>query len=239
MTSLNRILMADGSEFALSEWLHQPVWSTIEFASTAPVNLRAFNYRAGQNVSSSGLPRRIATGMDTNLVRQRAMNQDEALLCFGITVEFFSMANVTYDVAPGPVTHTVAPAPVLSGTDLRRLQRDLMLEIYVGAGLKKPQFDAPLGYFGSSVGITAAASGDDTATTLLSLDHGTAGRASATNQQQLTMPLYIGGFGDNAMPGNAMTFYAKVYNAFGGAIAGLRQSVRMRVTCDGLKKRPA
>jgi hypothetical protein len=238
MTSLNRILMADGSEFALSEWLHQPVWSTIEFASTAPVNLRAFNYRAGQNVSSSGLPRRIATGMDTNLVRQRAMNQDEALLCFGITVEFFSMANITYETE-GPVTNTVTPAPALSATDLRRLQRDLMLEIFVGAGLKKPQFDAPLGYYGSSMGISAAASGDSNATTLLNLDHGTAGRASATNQQQLTMPLYIGGFGDNAMPGNAMTFFAKIYNAYGGAIAGLRQSVRMRVVCDGLKKRPA
>lgn len=237
MTSLNRILMADGSEFALSEWLHQPVWSTIEFASTASVNLRAFNYRAGQNVSSVGLPKRLATGIDTNLVRQRAMNQDEALLCFGITIEFFSMADVTFTV--DQTVNTVTPAPALSGTDLRRLQRDLLLEVYVGAGLKKPQFDAPLGYFGSSMGITAAASGDNTAGTLLSLDHGTAGRASSTNQQQLTMPLYIGGFGDNAMPGNAMTFFAKVYNPYGGAISGLRQSVRMRIVCDGLKKRPA
>lgn len=238
MTSLNRILMADGSEFALSEWLHQPVWSTIEFATTSSVDLRAFNYVVGKNVSSVGLPKRQATDQDTNMVRNRAMNQDEALLCFGITVEFFGLGNITYETA-GPVTHTVAPAPALAGTDLRRLQRDLKLDIFVGAGLKKPQFDAPLGYFGSSMGITAAASGDDNATTLLSLDHGTAGRASATNQQQLTMPLYIGGFGDNAMPGNAMTFFAKVWNPFGGAIAGLRQAVRMRIVCDGLKKRPA
>lgn len=240
MTSLNRILMADGSEFSLSEWLHQPVWSTIEFASSAPINLRAFNYVEGRNVSSAGLPKRQATAIDTNLVRQRAMNQDEALLCFGITVEFFGLGDITYTTGQGPViTHTVAPAPALSGTDLRRLQRDLMLDIFVGAGLKKPQFDAPLGYYGSSVGITAAASGDDTTTTLLNLDHGTAGRASPTNQQQLTMPLYIGGFGDNAMPGNAMTFFAKVWNPYSGAISGLRQAVRMRITCDGLKKRPA
>jgi hypothetical protein len=238
MTSLNRILMADGSEFALAEWLHQPVWSTVEWANNAPVQLRAFTYRRGQNVSSSGLPRRNATDQDTNLVRQRAMNQDEALLCFGITVEVFSMANITYETE-GPVTNTVTPAPALSGTDLRRLQRDLMLEIFVGAGLKKPQFDAPFGYYGSSMGVTASASGDTNAATTLNLDHGTAGRASAQNQQQLTMPLYIGGFGDNAMPGNAMTFFAKVYAAYGGNVGGLRQSVRLRVVCDGLKKRPA
>jgi len=53
------------------------------------------------------------------------------------------------------------------------------------------------------------------------------------------MPLYIGGFGDQAMPGNAMTFYAKFYNAFGGAFSGLRQAVRLRIVADGLKKRPA
>lgn len=240
MTSLNRILMADGSEFALSEWLHQPVWSTVEFASTAPVDLRAFSYVEGANVSSVGLPKRLATSQDTNMVRRSAMNQDEALLCFGITLEFFALGNVTYETGVDPViTHTVAPAPALTGTDLRRLQRDLMLDIFVGAGLKKPQFDAPLGYYGSSMGIMAAASGDDTATTLLNLDHGTAGRASAGNQQQLTMPIYIGGFGDNAMPGNAMTFYARLWNPYGGAISGLRQAPRIRVVCDGLKKRPA
>lgn len=241
MTSLNRILMADGSEFSLAEWLHQPVYTTIEFAATANVKLTAYSYRRGQTVASSGLSRRNATDMDTNLVRQKAMNQDEALLCFGITCEFFALGDITFEADPGPpaVTATVAPAPALSGTDLRRLQRDAMLEFFVGAGIKKPQFDAPLGYFGSSMGITAAASGDAVAVSPLNLDHGTAGRATAANQHQLSMPLYVGGFGDNAMPGNAMTFYAKFYNAFGGAFTGLRQAVRIRIVADGLKKRPA
>lgn len=237
MTSLNRILMADGSEFSLAEWLHQPVWTTIEFASNVGVNLTAYSYRRGQPVASAGLPRRTATDQDTNLVRQKAMNQDEALLCFGITIEFFALADITFGTAPNITT--VAPAPALSGTDLRRLQRDTMLEFFIGAGIKKPQFDAPIGYYGSSMGITPYASGDNNAATALNLDHGTAGAPSARNQQSLTMPLYIGGFGDNAMPGNAMTFFAKYYNAFGGAISGLRQSVRMRIVADGLKKRPA
>lgn len=237
MTSLNRILMADGSEFSLAEWLHQPVYTTIEFAANANVKLTAYSYRRGQNVASVGLTRRNATDMDTNLVRQKAMNQDEALLCFGITCEFFALGDVTFDVMT--VTHTVAPAPALTGTDLRRLQRDAMLEFFIGAGIKKPQFDAPLGYYGSSMGITAAATGDAATTVPLNLDHGTAGRATAANQHQLLMPLYIGGFGDNAMPGNAMTFYAKFYNAFGGPFSGLRQAVRIRIVADGLKKRPA
>lgn len=240
MTSLNRILMADGSEFSLAEWLHQPVYTTIEFAASASVKLTAYSYRRGQPVASVGLTRRNATDMDTNLVRQKAMNQDEALLCFGITVEYFALGDVTFETGEPPATtHTVAPAPALTGTDLRRLQRDAMLEFFIGAGIKKPQFDAPLSYFGSSMGITAAATGDAATTAPLNLDHGTPGRISAANQHQLSMPLYIGGFGDQAMPGNAMTFYAKFYNAFGGVFSGLRQSVRLRIVADGLKKRPA
>jgi len=190
MTSLNRILMADGSEFSLAEWLHQPVYTTIEFAATASVKLTAYSYRRGQPVASVGLTRRNATDMDTNLVRQKAMNQDEALLCFGVTCEFFALGDITFEADPGPpaVTGTVAPAPALSATDLRRLQRDAMLEFFIGAGIKKPQFDAPLGYYGSSMGITAAASGDAVAAAPLNLDHGTPGASRRPTRRSCRCP---------------------------------------------------
>jgi hypothetical protein len=235
MTSFNHIRMEDGSELSLAEWLHQPVHSTIEFNNTAPVNdLRAFNYVRGGRVSSLGLPKRNATDQDTNIVKAGAMNQDEAILVFALTFEVFGLTTLT-DGGPA----TIAPAPLLSGTDLRRLHRDAMLEFYVGAAIKKPQFDSPFAYFGQSMGATVVSSGDTGGGANIETDFGTAGRISGSNQHALNLPIYVGGFGDQARPGNSMTFYAKFYNAFGGVFAGLRQPVRIKVVADGLKKRPA
>ncbi len=242
MTSFNHIRFENGDELSLAEWLGQAVHSVMEFEAGAGVsNLRAFNYVRGQPVSSIGLPRRNATEQDTNLVKAQNMNQDEALLCFAITFELFGITPVTFNTA-GPVVHTVAPTPMLSGTDLRRLQRDGVFELYVGAGLKKPQFDAPFVYFGQSPGALVSSSGDTggAAATALNTDYGTQGRISGNNQHMLDLPIYIGGFGDQAHPGNSMTFFAKFYNAAqGGIFVGLRQSVRIHVELDGLKKRPA
>lgn len=238
MTSFNHIRFEDGSELSLAEWLGQAVFSVLEFSASAGVNnLRCFNYTRGQQVSSIGLPRRQATEQDTNLVKAQSMNQDEALLCFSLTMECFGVTPVTY--VSGQTTHTVVPAPALSGTDLRRLQRDGVFEFYVGASLKKPQFDARFAYFGGSMGATVQASGDTGGGANISMDFGTAGPVSALNQHALDLPIYIGGFGDQARPGNSMTFYGRFFNAFGGAFAGLRQGVRIRVEADGLKKRPA
>ena len=244
MTSFNHIRFEDGTELSLAEWLGQAVHSVMEFAATAGVsNLRAFNYVRGQRVSSIGLPARNATEQDTNLVKAQNMNQDEALLCFAITFELFGITPITFTTGQEPVvTHTVAPTPLLSGTDLRRLQRDAVFELYVGAGLKKPQFDAPFVYYGQSPGALINSSGDagDAATTALNTDYGTQGEIRGTNQHMLDLPIYIGGFGDQAHPGNSMTFYTKFYNANqGGVFSGLRQSVRIHVELDGLKKRPA
>lgn len=234
MTSFNNIRFANGQELSLAEWLGQPVHSVVEFALDAGVTkLRAFNYVRGQNVSSIGLPKRGATEQDTNLVKAQAMNQDEALMCFSITVECFGLSAVTGG------GFTVAPTPMLSGTDLRRLERDGMLNLYVGAGVKKPQFEAPFVYYGQSVGATINGPGDTGGVSALALDYGTMGRVTGTNQHMFDLPIYIGGFGDQARPGNSMTFFAQFSNAFGGAFVGLRQSVRLNVRCDGLRKRPA
>ena len=237
MTSFNHIRFADGTELSLAEWLGQPVHSVVEFASTAGVTkLRAFNYVRGQNVSSLGLPKRGATEQDTNLVKAQAMNQDEALLCFSITVECFGLSAIVN--AQGGV-FTIAPTPLLSGTDLRRLERDAMLNLFVGAGVKKPQFEAPFVYYGQSVGATINGPGDTGGTSALALDYGTMGRVTGTNQHMFDLPIYIGGFGDQARPGNSMTFFAEFKNAYGGPFVGLRQDVRLNIRCDGLKKRPA
>jgi hypothetical protein len=240
MTSFNHIRMVNGEEFSLAEWLGQPVHSVIEFAASAPVTkLRAFNYVRGGQVSSIGLDKRQASEQDTNLVKAQAMNQDEALLCFSMTVEVFGLTAITVAGGEGDFSGTVAPSPLLSATDLRRLERDAMLELFVGANIKKPQFEAPFVYYGQSIGATVNGPGDIGGAATLALDYGTMGRVTGMNQQMFDLPIYIGGFGDNARPGNAMTFFAQFSNAYGGVFSGLRQAVRLNIRCDGLKKRPA
>lgn len=233
MSSLNRVRLADGREFSAAEWYHQPRYSTAELAAADPLSLFLFNYTPGQPVSKTrSLPTRTATDADTNMVKRRAMNQDEALVVMAITYEAFALTT-----AADASSNAVAPAPLLSGTDLRRLQVHTVFELYVGAGIKKPQYQVPFVWLTQSVGVRAATG--DAGTTPTHIDYGTAGVVSGANQEQLKLPIYIGGFGQHARPGNSMHFQAKLFTPAGGAVPGLRQNVKLRVALDGLSKRPA
>lgn len=237
MTSFNRIQMADGSEFSLAEWYHQPRFSTIEFAQDAAVSLRCFNYTNGQRVSSVGLSRRNATERDTNVVRRNAMNQDEALLCFSLHFEIFALTPVSTSESPARVS---ALAPLITSDNLRRLQRDCLMELFVGAGIKKPQWISPFAYLGQSMGVRAWASGfQGDGDAGIGPNYGTAGDLHALNQQQFSLPIYIGGFGDQARPGNSTTFYGQFRNGRTRVVEGLNQDIRIIVNADGLLKRPA
>lgn len=234
MSSFNSVRLPDGTEVSLAEWLHQPVWSTCEFDNAAAIDLRLFNYTRGGTVSSVGLTKRQATDEDTNLVKKKAMNQDEALICFAITYEVFGLS-----AAQDASSLNVAPIPTIQSADLRRLQRDLQFELLVGAGIKKPQVGVPFAWLHQSIGPNYFASGDAGTGTVTRIDVATGGRIFAQNQEQLRLPVYIGGFGENARPGNSMFFQAKLYNAYNGAITGLSQDCRIRIYLDGLRKRPA
>ena len=229
MSSLNNVRLPDGTDVVMSEWLDQPVFSTMEFAATSAPNLDCFNYVVGGPVSSVGLARRNATEADTNIVRPRSMNQDESMIVFGITPEFFALTNATVGSPP----ETVAFAPMLSGSDVRRLQTQLIFDLFVGDGIKKPMYQVPLEWLHQSIGAPGWCSGDFAA-----IDYGTAGVVSARDQERLKLPIYIGGYGQNAKPGNMMTFFVRV-EAPNGAVVGLRQNVRIVWHLIGLKKRPA
>jgi len=240
MSSLNSVRLPDGSEVVISEWLHQPVISTIEFDSAATVDLRAYNYVRGQNVSSVGLTKRQATDQDTNLVKKSAMNQDESLIVFAVTYEIFGLTAVTaQSSAP------IANGPMLTADNLRKLQLQAMFELYVGAGIKKPQLGVPFSWLSQSIGSPSWQSGDpgtvaaDAGTeNRFYMNYGTGGVISGSNQRVLKLPIYIGGYGRNATPGNSMYFQGRFYNAYGGAFTDLNQDVRIRFVLDGLKKRP-
>lgn len=232
MTSFNKVRLADGREFSISEVYHQPRFSTIEVAVGDSLNLRAFNYTRGQTVSHTpSVAARNATDRDTNQVKKSAMNQDESLIVQAITFEAYGL-----DSEADGSGNTIAAAPMLTGTDLRRFQTQTQFELFVGSGIKKPAYGVPFAWLSQSMGVEAAMS--DAGSTTTRLEFGTAGEMSAKNQELLKLPIYIGGFGIHARPGNSMFFQARFYKPGGGSIFGLRQNVRLVLVLDGLTKRP-
>lgn len=233
MSSLNKVRLRDGTEVAIAEWLHQPRYSVCEFTSTSAVSLYLFNYVRGQPVSHIGTTARNATDMDTNMVKRKSMNMDEALIVMAITYEVFSLTDQTNGSG-----QTVALTPMISSVNLRRLQFQGLFELYVGANIKKPQFQCPFEWVRQSIGTPAWVSGD-AGNIVTRTDYGTGGEISAKNQELLKLPIYIGGFGQQARPGNSMFFQGKFSNPVTGAFTGLTQDVQLRFHLDGLGKRPA
>lgn len=230
MSSFNTIRLPDGTNLSISEWLHWPLYSTVEIGAGDGINVDAFSYARGQTVAkTSSITQRTANDMDTNVLRRKKMGQDEALVVMSITYEIFGLADLNSEGSP---SIPESPAPLYNPADLARLQRDCVVDLVVGANIKKPQVGVPFSYVPQSVGTTSFVSGD-----LASAAYATGGYPSPLNQRQLMLPVYIGGHGQNAMPGNSMHFKLR-FTAPGGAISDMNQNARIRFWLDGLKKRP-
>lgn len=230
MSSLSKVRLSDGRELAVSEWLHDPRFSTALFAAGDNFRLDLFNYTKGNRVSrTANAPIRTATEADTNQTRKRMMNQDEALVVYAIAYELFQ-EEVSPQVFP-PVLDNSAPAPLVSHPELGILQQELVLELKVGAGIKKPQVELPLAHIGMSIDThchtTALVPGAAIAS---------AGSATPQNQHKLNLPVYIGGTGQNARPGNTRIFGVSLRS---NTPPPITQNGSIRVTLDGLRKRPA
>lgn len=236
--AIKKIRVGD-REFNLDEWLHWPLYSVVEVAAGVAVNLRAFSYVVGQNVARAGLPARQASMSDTNQVARSRINHDEAFICYSMTYEVTAIeregdapADFSDAIFPVPPLDQAAGAPVFYGPNLRILQRDVLLELFVGANISKPMAQAPLEYYGQGVGAAAFGSGDALtiafgAATALNLDYGTGGYVSPRNQRRWRLPVYIDS--DRAM-------HAKVRSP-GGALTQVNQNWSMRVWMDGMKRR--
>lgn len=223
--AMERIKLPNGEVVQFDEWLHWPVYSTIEFASTAGVNLRAFTYVEGQRVPSTGLAARLADASDTNQVAKGRMNWDESYRVFSMTYEVFGLSNDEITAASPDIL--VAQSAMYSGTNLRRLQRDLIIELLVGADIEKPQVKAPFSYFQQGIGPWVSASGD-TVDTNDAISQGTGGTPRWCSQRLYPFPIKIG---------NDRVMYLKVH-APTGVIQGLNQDTRLRWYMDGVKRRP-
>lgn len=242
--AIQTIKLPDGRTVEINEWLHWPIFSTVEgqgginagadplgLGNGAAIDLRLFSYVVGQQIPQAGAPaagRRTSTESDTNQVARNRVNQDEAMLIFSMTYEIFAMDDDT-DI-PGLPNNIQSVEPAMSGSNLRRLQRDCMYELFVGSGIGKPQARAPLAYYGQGVGAPAWGSGDALAlgAQTLNLNYGTAGCPTPGNQRRWQLPVYI--HSDRKMN-------ARLYSP-GGQIVGLSQDYRFRGYLDGLKRRP-
>lgn len=234
--AIEKIRLNDGTEINIDEWLQWPLFSTGLGEATGGNGvggeLRLFEYIVGDNLPLLGNPvgSPLQAGVtDTNQVVRGKINHDEGFICFNMTYEVFALEN---SPAFG-VTNEAAAEPIFSGTNLRRMQRDCMLELFVGAGISKPQVSAPLEYYGQGVGAVAFGSGDgltiaNGAVTNLALDYGTGGPICPQNQRRWHLPIKIDADRD---------IYASLRTPE-GTIRGLTQDWRLRVYLDGLKRRP-
>jgi hypothetical protein len=240
--AIEKITLPNGEVYSLNEWIHWPQFSTLEaeggrdFAADplglgngVSVNLDMFTYQVSQQVPRAGaIAPRSATQSDTNQVVGSRMNYDEAFLCYSTTYEIFALNSGTeLPTVPG---HFQSASPAFIGSNLRRLQRDCLFELRIGAGISKPQIRAPLSYFGQGIGATAFGPGDALAAppATINMDYGTGGAISPRNQRLYVLPVFIAS--DRVMKGK---FWSP-----DGQIEGVSQSYRMRWYLDGLKKRP-
>ena len=247
--AIEKITLPNGEVYTLNEWIHWPQYSSFEaegavgaaldplgLGNGVSVNIDLFTYQVSQQVPRAGaIAPRPARTTDTNQVVGSRMNYDEAFLCYSATYEIFALETESQPEGRGTMMPTVPNAfqsqgPAFIGTNLRRLQRDCLFELRVGAGISKPQLRAPLSYFGQGVGATAYGPGDALSAPpdSIHMDYGTAGCVSPNNQRRYVLPVYI--HSDRVMRGK---FWSP-----DGPIVGVNQSYRMRWYLDGMKKRP-
>lgn len=222
--AIKTIKLPDGRVLEIDEWLHWPQFSTFESAFTVGLDLRAFTYVTGQRVPNQGLVNRNATETDTNQVARARMNHDEAFIVFSLTYEIWGLNDAESDASP---PNNLAQAPLMLPTNLRRLQRDVVVDLFVGAGITKPMARCPLSYIGQGVGPAVNTTGPAPAA-LINPGHGTGGRVYPQNQRRWNLPVYIES--DRVM---SLRAFSPV-----GVIAGLTQSYRIRWYLDGIKRRP-
>jgi hypothetical protein len=235
--TIQKIKLPNGQTFNIEEWLHWPIFSTVEAAAGVSVNLNAFSYVVGQNVPRVSLPARQATYSDTNQVARSRMNHDEAMIVFSMTYEHFAVEAAQGAVHPNsqytvPALDMEALAPVLSGVNLAKLRRDLMINLLIGAGITKPMASAPLSYYGQGIGAVAWGSGDALAiatggATALNLNYATGGVISPKNQRLWSLPVMIES--DRVMK-------CQVKSPAGALSTD--QDWSLKIYLDGLKKRP-
>lgn len=217
------IRLPDGRTISVSEWIHDPIFSTVDIGAGDAIKLTAFTYTVGQQIPStpSATPRQANTN-DTNQIIQGRIGHEEAFLAYSMTYEAFATSNA--ETAGGTI---LAQAPAVLSQNLRRLERDCFIELLLGAGITKPQASCPMSWIAQGPGAVAYTSGDAPAAGT-AISYGTSGNPSPMSQRNWPLPI---GFASDRVMRLKMT-------SFPGAVTDLSQDISIRWYIDGLRRRP-
>jgi hypothetical protein len=227
--AIQALRLPNGEELQFDEWSDWPRYSTVDVAAAQAgvMNLKAFSYVVGQRVTATaGVAARQGTISDTNQIAKKRMNHDEAFLAYSWTYEIFATSSDTDDIS-------FAVAPIFLSENLRRLQRDVVMSLVVGAQIQKPQARSPLSWIGQGPGTPGFGTGSAVAPNV-SVSHGTGGRPTPANQRSWQLPVHIE---------SDRVYYVEVRgwrSPTGGtpALDAVTQDFRMKIYLAGLHRRP-
>ncbi len=233
--AIEKLRLPDGNEVVIDEWISIPRFSVIEFGADRDVNLRAFSYLIGNPIPQQGtIPAafagRNATETDTNQTTRTRINRDQAFLVYSMTYEIFALDDSEIP-ASSPTGTLVAGAPAYSSLNLRRLQRDLVVSLQLGADKAKPYARFPFSWMGQGVGAPAYTSGDIVAAGI-AFSYGTGGPISPKSQRSWRLPVLIASDRVFTVIVESERSPRDTSNILGD------QATRLRLYLDGLNRRP-
>lgn len=229
--AIQALRLPNGEEINFDEWSDWPRYSTVDVAAAqaGAFNLKAFSYVVGGRVTSAGVAARQATESDTNQIAKKRMNHDEAFLAYSWTYEVFA----TSDYVVGQTT--MAVAPIFLSQNLRRLQRDVVVSLVVGAQIQKPQARSPLSWIGQGPGTPGYGTGGAVAPNV-STSMGTGGIPSPANQRLWQLPIHIES--DRVYYVELRGWRSPVAANPSPSLDAVTQDFRLKVYLAGLHRRP-
>ena len=247
---LKDVILPDGTRTAIDEWLHDPRYSTGEIGPRDNLDLRLFSYVRGQQVPrTASIPARLATDADTNMVQSNQMGYDEAFVVYAMTFEAFSLVNAVepddplpprdYPYLPASFGNDAIPGPLMDLSTLRAAQRNIVVELLVGASQRKPRIRETFGRIGQSIGthtIASIAGTNNGAPNRHLRPPATAGEVEVWNQRRYEEPIFIR---------EQEIARVRLYAPDGSVAAGMDINTanrlvpfRLRMYLDGLRRRP-
>lgn len=243
VNQITKMRLPDGTEVAFVDWQDQPIYSTAYLLTGyTDENIFLFTYAPNDEVSKSS---NITTGItsterETNTSTAGSLNETEEMLVYAIKPEysFYRTASDTpTSIATLSTDQTGLPMPSL--TRLKVLHDALILQLWVSI---KVHHQAGLGYYNTGFGPAGQGMMYPTATTT-QRSFGASGWPSQDAVRSFAMPVYIGG-GEKYR----VTLWNPTNTGTGAVNFGINEAdtptidtrsvCRLRVTLDGLHKRP-
>lgn len=234
MAHIDKVRTASGDVIRPVEWSSTPYWSTVEVDDGPVETLAAYSYGIGGDVPGSVGPRK-ATKRDTNLKGDGGVIQEQnELLLYTIQAE----VTMTTDLAGSAdyfANEEFQPDfPFVSGPNMKRLQRDVMLELRIAS--TKAYIEQPLGFFSAALGQDISTGATDRTNTAAGTGYivGQNGSPQTYDNRQFATPHHVAA--GEAFAINLKFPFGEVRNLNFGDDDNAR--ARVRIYAGGYRRRP-